>query len=296
MASLGLALLAAALAYQSLVVAVLWLAWRTSRVPARRDPGHLGVAFADVRFPTRRKRSLHGWWLPGCPGASAVLLVHGWGRNAERMLAYVEILRSSGFHLLAFDARHHGTSDRDGHASMKKFSEDIRAAAEFATAQPGVDAARIGVIGLSIGGSAAIHAAAHDTRLAAVVTVGAFAHPADAMRPRGMIGAWLRPGWPLARKLIELRVGARLDELAPERHIDRVRGAVLVIHGTRDTVVPLAHAHRLARRASGHVELWVMPTRGHSDVHLEKGFPERLREFLAANLTAPVQRAVTPSS
>jgi uncharacterized protein len=296
MASLGLALLAAALAYQSLVVAVLWFAWRTPCVPARRDPGNIGVAFADVRFPTRRNRSLHGWWVPGCSGASAVLLVHGWSRNAERMLPYIEILRSSGFHLLAFEARHHGTSDRDGHSSMKKFSEDIRAAAEFAAAQSGVDPTRLGVIGLSIGGSAAIHAAAHDARLAAVVTVGAFAHPADAMRPRGIIGTCLRPGWPLARRLIELRVGARLDELAPERHIGRLRGAVLLVHGARDTVVPVAHAYRLARGAVGRAQLWIMPGRGHSDPHLEPGFAERLRAFFAASLTVPARGAVTPSS
>lgn len=290
------ALLAAALAYQLLVVAVLLLAWRTPRVPAARTPTDLGVEFRDVRIPTQHDRTLHGWWVRGRSGASAVILIHGWGRNAERMLPYLDMLRCCPFHLLVIEARHHGSSDGDGHASLKKFSEDIRAAIAWAVVAPGVARDRIGVIGLSIGGAAAIHAASLDSRVAALVTVGAFAHPADTMRPRGLTGALLRPGWPLAQRVIELRAGAHLEEYAPERHIGRVRGAILLVHGERDTVVPVAHAHRLAARGGGAVESWLMPGRGHSDPHLEAGFAERLRAFLAAHLAGPVEEVATPSS
>jgi pimeloyl-ACP methyl ester carboxylesterase len=281
----ALGLLGALIVYQVLVLVLTTVLWRNPRVPPRRTPESLGVPFSDVRFPTANGRMLHGWWIP-CDDTRrpTLILVHGWGRNAERMLPYIAILRPMGYHLLAFDARHHGASDRDGHASMKKFSEDIRAALDMLAGQPEVDADRVGVLGLSVGGSAAIHAAAYEPRLRAVVTVGAFAHPREAMLEMGFGKFWLAPAMPLVFRFMQWRVGAKFDDLAPERQIARIAGQVLVIHGERDTVVPVSDAHRLARAGDAHTELWVLPVRGHSDVHLEPTLPARLQEFFAATL------------
>lgn len=280
-----LALLAVAILYQLLVLVLTVLLWRNPRVPPGQTPESLEIPFLDVRFPTANDRTLHGWWIP-CDETRrpALILVHGWGRNAERMLPYIAILRPMGYHLLAFDARHHGVSDRDGHASMRKFSQDIRAALDFLAHRTEVDSDRLGALGLSIGGSAAIHAAAHDARLRAVVTVGAFAHPREAMLEMGFGRFWLAPAMPLAFRFMEWRVGARFDDLAPERQITRVAGRVLLIHGERDTVVPASDAHRLARAAQGHAEVWLLPGRGHSDAHLEPALPARLQGFFAAML------------
>lgn len=271
--------------YQVAVLIGLLAAWRRTRVAPRRTPADLGIAFEGVQIPALNGRVLRGWFVPGGEGRRhAVVLVHGWGRNVERMLPYVAMLHPAGFHLLAFDARHHGASDPDGHASMKKFSEDIRAAVDYLTARPDVDRARIAVLGLSIGGSAAIHAAAHDRRIRAVVTVGAFAHPREAMLQMGLDSPLLAPALPLAFRFIEWRIGARFDDLAPERHIGRVAGRVLLVHGEEDRVVGADNAGRLARAAGGRAETWLLRGRGHSDPHLEPGFPERLVRFLGETL------------
>jgi pimeloyl-ACP methyl ester carboxylesterase len=278
-----LALVAAAIVYQAAVLAALVLAWRNARVAPVRTPAELGISFEEVRFATRCGLSLHGWWIPSGRGGRSpvVVLVHGWGRNVERMLPYLPILHPAGYHLLAFDARHHGLSDPDSHASMLKFSQDLRAAIDFVAARPEVDAGRIAVLGLSIGGSAAIHAAAHDPRIRAVVSAGAFADPRDAMVSLGRWSWLVAPALPLAFRFMEWRIGARMAEIAPEAVIARATARFLIIHGDADTVVPVTHARRLAAAAGARGELWVMPGRGHSDVHLEAGFPARLLAFLA---------------
>jgi dipeptidyl aminopeptidase/acylaminoacyl peptidase len=278
-----LALVGLAVLYQAAVLAAMLVAWRNARVPPQRTPAELGLAYEDLRIPTANARRLHGWWIPGGDGRRpAVLLVHGWNRNAERMLPYVQILHPAGYHLLAFDARNHGASDPDGHASMKKFSEDIRAAVSWLAARPGVDASRLAVVGLSIGGSAAIHAAAHDPRIRTVVTVGSFAHPRDAMLQTGLGSRLLAPAMPLVLRVIEWRIGASFDQLAPERVAGRVAGRMLLVHGEEDAIVPVANLERLARAARSRAEAWRIPGRGHSDPHLEPGFAERLARFLAA--------------
>ncbi|TAM57011.1 MAG: alpha/beta fold hydrolase [Acidobacteria bacterium] len=285
----------AVIVYQIAVIAVMRVAWTRTRVEPRRTPAALGLEYADVWIPTANGRRLHGWWIPGGEGRRrVVVLVHGWGRNTERMLPYATILHPAGVHLLAFDARHHGLSDADGHASMKKFSEDIRAVVDFVAARPDADLRELAVVGLSIGGAAAIHAAAHEPRIRAVATVGAFAHPGDAMRRLGVASWLLAPAMPLTLRYIEWRVGVRLDDLAPERHAGRIDGRLLLIHGEQDETVPVENVERLARAAGAGAEVWRIAGRGHSDPHLEPGFAERLLRFL--DLPVPAVAARRPGT
>lgn len=274
------------LAYLGVGLLFTVVAWRNPRIPPRRTPAELGLAFREVWFPTASGKRLHGWLTaPTSEQGSPrwVILVHGWGRNAERMLPYIRALAAAGFHTLAFDARHHGLSDRDGFASMKKFAEDIRAAADFLEKQG--EKTPFAVLGLSIGGSAAIYAASLDSRLQPVVTVGAFAHPRDAMIALGFGRFIFAPIAPILFHFIEWRVGARLDQLAPEKNIAKVP-SVLLVHGAGDTVVPPSHAQRLLAGANGRAQLWVVPQRGHSDVHLEPEFFPKVLAFLAQGASA----------
>jgi pimeloyl-ACP methyl ester carboxylesterase len=216
---------------------------------------------------------------------ASLVLIHGWGRNAERMLPYVEMLHPCGFDLLVIEARNHGLSDQDGTSSMKMFSEDVRAGARFVAGR-GRIASRCGVVGLSIGGSAAIHAASCEERITAVVAVGSFADPRDAMVTVGRWAWLLKPALPLSFRVVEWRIGARLADLAPERRLARSKTRVLLIHGEADSVVPVDHARRLAAAGRERAQLWVIPGRGHSDPHLEPGFAGRVTTFLAEALAS----------
>ena len=282
MTTLLVLVLAAAL-YQVAVIEAVRRGWRNPRVPHRRDPSLLGLRFETIRVPTAGAKALHAWWIPSdTAGAPCLVLVHGWGRNVERMLPWVEMLHPEGFDLLTFDARHHGSSDEDGYGTMLKFSEDVRAAVDYAVRQRG--AAMVGVLGLSVGGSAAIHAAACEPRIAAVATVGAFADPSD---PRATIGKYwwvLAPGLPLAFALVERRIGFRFRDVAPEKVIGQARARFLLIHGTDDVVVPVSNARRLAAAGGAAVETWIIPGRGHSDPHRENGMAARLTAFFGEAL------------
>jgi pimeloyl-ACP methyl ester carboxylesterase len=294
---IALVVVGIAVVYQVAVLLAVTLGWRNRRMRHRRDPGSLGLSFEAVGIPTANARTLHGWWIPsGTAAAPCVILVHGWGRNVERVLPYVEMLHPALFDLLAFDARHHGSSDGDAYASMPKFSEDIRAAVDYVVMRRGAAAGRsdVGVLGLSVGGSAAIHAAAHDPRIAAVVTVGAFADPADARATIGPHWWLLAPGLPLVFWLFERRIGMKFREISPEKVIARARARFLLIHGTEDAVVPVAHVRRLVAAAGASARTWIIPGRGHSDPHLESGMAATLAGFFGEALLTPPGRAAPP--
>ena len=77
----------------------------------------------------------------GQPRGESMILLEG-----DDAWLPIDALHAFGVHLLAFDARHHGLSDRDGHASMLKFSQDVRAAVDFVAGRPDVDRDRIAEI------------------------------------------------------------------------------------------------------------------------------------------------------
>ena len=160
--------------------------YRYTKKPHEITPAASGIPYEEIHFPTGNNRRLYGWWIPArneSLGTSpTVILVHGWDRNLKRTLPYVRALLPTGYNLLAFDLRSHGSSDPDTYPNMLKFSEDISGAVDYLTTRASKVSSEIGVIGLSVGGGAAIHAAASDERISVAVTVGAIAHPVDVMK------------------------------------------------------------------------------------------------------------------
>jgi uncharacterized protein len=275
----------------------LWvrLVYHYPRRPHTTTPAAFGIPFSEVRFPTRRNRHLYGWWIPASQEAPdpppTLILVHGWGRNVERTMSYVRHFHGLGYDLLAFDARNHGSSDPDRYPNLLMFSEDIRAAVDFVVQRAAGKPGPIGVIGLSVGGGAAIHAAAHDDRINSVVTVGAMAHPVDVMRPE--FEKRHVPYFPvvwLTLKYLQLRIGARFDRFAPVNVMEKARARMLLVHGEDDIVVPIGQARQLLQAGNPEkIRLWVVRGRGHSDCHEEPGFWQRIDAFVREDV--PSRRA-----
>jgi len=71
-----------------------------------------------------------------------------------------------------------------------------------------------------------------------------------------------------------------LDKIAPEKHIVNANASFLLIHGEEDVTVPVEEGKRLAKAAGSRAELWIIPHRGHSDCHLEKGFWGKVIDFM----------------
>ncbi len=260
--------------------------YQYAKQPHQTTPASFGIRFEEVRFSTRNNCLLYGWWIPAQDRPSGpkpvVILAHGWGRNLERMMPYVRALHVLGCNLLAFDLRSHGSSDRDSYPNLLKFSQDIRAAVDFLMGQNSEHPTAIGVVGLSIGGAAAIHAAALDDQIRGAVAIGALAHPADVMRlefaRRGV--PYYPAGW-LMLKYLQLRMGVNFNRIAPESVIRQAAARILLIHGEQDAVVPLEHGRRLLQAGNPETtRLWIVPDKGHSDCHEHPEFWNKIGSFL----------------
>ncbi len=250
-------------------------------VDRHKMPENLPFKVEEVQIPLPDGRHLYGWWILSDKNAPTIIFAHGWGRNVRRMLPYLKKFCCHGFNMLAFDARGHGNSDPDKYSNLVKFANDIIASINFVEDNRKAENPAFYLVGLSIGGAGSIYAAGNDKRIKKVVTVGAFAHPASVMKKQ--FNDHHIPYYPMIWLMFRyLRVFQNLDlnKIAPEKHIANAKASFLLIHGEEDKTVPVEEGKRLAKVAGSRAELWIIPHRGHSDCHLEKGFWEKVIGFM----------------
>ena len=235
------------------------------RVIESRTPADLGLRHLDVSLPTENGKSLFGWFIPanreGMAGQSpSVVLLHGWGGNAETLLPLARPLHEAGFALLFVDARCHGQSDADSFASMPRFAEDLGHAIAWLKQRDDIKQEAIAAIGHSVGAGAVLLSASWRNDLAAVVSIAAFTHPVSMMR-RWFVakGIPYQPvGW-LMLRYVEWVIGHRFDDIAPVNTIARVHCPVLLVHGAEDSTVPVSEAHAIhASRSDDQVKLKIV--------------------------------------
>lgn len=248
-------------------------------------PTKYGFDFKEITIPTKNNKNLYGWWVPvdnlNNEKKPTIVLVHGWSRNVDRAMSYIKKLHPAGYNLLAFDSRCHGKSDNDKFSSMVKFTEDIRAAIDYSEKLKNVDTSRIGVLGLSIGGAASIYAASLDNRIKSVVTVGAFSHPkmvmGDEFKKRKI------PYFPFVWfifKYMELRIGAKFNDIAPLNNIAKSDASIFLIHGIDDLTVPIEQADELYQAGNpDKIKLWKVEGKGHSDCNHNPDFWDKVLDF-----------------
>ena len=257
------------------------------RIIESRTPAAVGLLHQDVRIPTENGKSLFAWFIPASgeelPGQSpAVVLLHGWGGNAETLLPLAQPLHAAGFSLLFVDARCHGQSEEDSFASMPRFAEDLGHAVAWLQQRGDIKQEAISAIGHSVGAGAVLLSAAWANNLAAVVSIAAFTHPVAMMRRWfGEKRIPYRPiGW-LMLRYVEWVIGHRFDDIAPVNTIRRVHCPVLLVHGAEDTTVPVSEAYAIhANRSGDQVKLKIVAGSHDDYTDLDKELPV-LVAFLA---------------
>ena len=136
-----------------------------------RDRAPLPLPAQPVRIPYEGT-TLPGYFFraPGI-GAAPILLVHE-GRDAwaEDVTYIARDANARGWHCLTFDGPGMGQTLRlQGLPFRPDWEKVITPVVDFAVRQPGVDAHRIALMGLSMGGALAPRAAASEKRLKLLV-------------------------------------------------------------------------------------------------------------------------------
>ena len=249
-----------------------------------------GLAVRPVHFASESGGTIRAWLLPGVPGAGAILLLHGVGDNRTSMVGRARFLHRAGYTVLLPDFQAHGESEGPQITFGALESLDARAAVAFLRACSAGE--RVGVIGVSMGGAAALLGPG-PLRADAFVLESVYPTIRQALDDR--LGVWMGPFGGLRRFVTPLVLQGVSGELGigeeALRPIDRVSEAgapVLVVAGTRDAYTPLDESRDLFAHAREPREFWAVEGAGHEDLHAFAGaeYESRIGAFLGRYLRA----------
>jgi dienelactone hydrolase len=177
------------------------------------------------------------------PPVPVLIIVSGLDSSKEEFADVATVFRRRGLATLRIDGPGQGEMLAQT-GPRAEYERVLRAVIDLITTVPGLDASRIGALGLSLGGYYVPRAAAFEPRIkAAVAVTGPFA-----------FGEWHALPQ-MIRQIVTLRTGDEQSARAFTSGIDlaplvsTIRQPLLVVAGGRDPMVPAADARRLAAEA-----------------------------------------------
>jgi uncharacterized protein len=218
-------------------------------LPQRRplSPAAAGLPEAEaVVLETSDGERVIAWHVPPRPGHPLVIYFHG---NAETIANRIDrhrALIATGAGLLAVSYR--GYMGSTGQPTEAGLLRDADAAYTFAAVR--YPAERIALWGHSLGSGVAVALAASGP-VAKVVLEAPFTSTAD-----------------VARRMFPLVPVQRLmhDQFRSDERIGAVKASILILHGARDIVVPIALGERLYQLAGEPKRFVRYPKGGHDDL------------------------------
>jgi len=212
----------------------------------------------EVWFRNAEGVRLHGWLFRAAeqPAAATVVYFHGNGGNLSYCDWVGEHLAGRGFDVLLFDYRGYGRSEGET-SDERGLYADADAAYDFVTGERGVSPRQVVLYGQSLGTAAAADVASR-RECGALVAESGLSSAADMA---GVIFPWL-PRF--------LR-GLTRNKLDTVSKLPRVGCPVLVAHGDRDEIIPVAQGRKLYEAAPEPKQLLVIPGAGHNDLPVVGG-------------------------
>jgi len=252
----------------------------------KTDPSSLGLTFETVSIPTVSNKHLFGWRIPGAKSNTTIIMIHGWGSNAEEMMPLALPFHNAKINLLLIDSRNHGQSDRDNHSSLPRFAEDLGMSIEWLKKNHPKTSQKIVLLGHSVGAGAVLFTASKRQDVDAVISISAFAHPKWMMQrffktvhiPSLLISPILH--------YIEWLIGHRYEDIAPINTINLINCPILLIHGKADKTVPIEDALAIKEGCkSTHVKFLIVEDADHDSIEKIKEHEEELVGFVREALS-----------
>ena len=259
----------------------------TRKIPSE-TPSFRGMPFEDVRVTTADGLRLNGWFIPASTSAT-VMVLHGYKDSRSSMLGVAEILHRHGYQVLMASLRGHDLNDGEQVSFGLREMRDLDAFYEYLRARRGVDPQRIGIFGVSMGGTISIGFAARNPLIRAVVSDGAFSSVSDTVGTSVKFFTGL-PSFPFAPFIVfwtERELGGSVHDIDAKNWIPMIAPRpVLLLQGGADKVVSPESGAKLFEAAREPKELWFEPDVGHAEFLKQKPaeFEKRVTGFYSKHL------------
>lgn len=202
-----------------------------------------------------------------------VIIVPGLASSKEQPDFSPSALVERGIAAFPMDMPGHGEAFAGSRLHFASYRA-ISAAVDVLSRQPGIDPARIAVLGTSLGGTVALKAASEDRRICAVVNISGFYEPRH----------WFEASARFVEAALKyvtgiegsLEVRDLVQQFTLRGSIARITCPMLSIHGDGDVIIPVDEAHQIQAEATAPNTLVTYPGGDHGLLNT----PEALYDVL----------------
>ncbi len=218
-----------------------------------------------VNVKTKDGIRLEGWYLPNSDVAKpTILFFHGNAGNIEHRLFKANEFLKNGYGVLL--AEYRGYGGNLGDPSEQGFYSDARAYLAWLKNNKSVSPDEIIIYGESIGTGVAVQIAS-ENKFKAVVLESPYSSIVD-------VASGIYPIIPVSL-LVK-------DQFKSADKISSINAPLLIVHGTKDRVIPIKLSKKLFDKAVDPKEFVEIPKAGHNDLY-SYGVSRKMLNFLENN-------------
>jgi len=256
------------------------------RLDGKRTPADLGLDYEDVSFKTSDGLTLKGWFIPSNYSKATIIVGHGYPFSKSNILGLGVFLHKH-YNLLLFDFRYFGESQGRYTTAGWKEQKDVLAAIDYLKSRKDINKSKIGAIGFSLSASTFIMTKTSDIK--AIVADSPYASLDGIIEQSYFIfpGPLKLPFVWITKLLAKITFGLNTKDISPEKDIKNIGIPILLIHGDRDSQIPVENSKVLYEASDKNLtELWLIEgaDHGYSYASNPSEYEKRVLEFFDKHL------------
>jgi 2,6-dihydroxypseudooxynicotine hydrolase len=249
---------------------------RNKALPFLRPPGERAVIpyegkqlYGILRKPT------------GAAKPPVVVMCMGLDSTKEEMDDYENRFLRRGVATLAFDGPGQGEAEYD-FAICPEYEKPVKAVIDYIETRGDLDAQRVGVWGVSLGGYYAPRAACFEKRIKACVALSGAFERSTSFEGRPIINV---EAFRVRTKSANLdEAGKVAARMTLKGHARNITCPIYIVAGTKDRLTPYTHAEKLAAEVSGPCVLSVVEGGNHVVNNYWYRYRDQTADWMAAQL------------
>ncbi|MFH1541011.1 MAG: alpha/beta hydrolase [Elusimicrobiota bacterium] len=261
------------------------LVLKVPRLSLEINPANFNLNFENITFQTVDDININGCFVYSKEKSDKTIIIcHGWGANLADVLPSTVFLLKKNFNLLYFDFRNHGKSSGNVSSFGKLESIDVTTIIEYLTKEKPNFSKKIGIYGISMGGSVAILAVAQNEKISAVVVDSPFSsfNYIVARYAKLFYKIPKYPLVPITFLFVKMRLGFDPNDFSAIRYVEKISPRpIFFIHGANDKRIPVSEGKKLYDMADSPKEFWQVVDANHIESYSKDPFEyeKRVGEF-----------------
>lgn len=243
------------------------------------NPSDYGLKYEDVSFTTSDKITIKAWLIPSKTANGTVIIGHGYPFDKGNILPVAKFLYPD-YNLLFYDHRYFGESSGAITTVGIKEVEDVKAAVKFVRKRFN---GSIALYGFSLSASAMLMS---KVNVNAIISDSAYADLEMMINHiYSMFGILKFPFVQITKAITIIFFRVDPKDVSPSLAVKNTNIPILVIHGEKDSQIPVENAYAL-KENNPDIDLWIVKNSDHGQAYslFKNEYQNRIKSFLKKNM------------